>query len=223
MRDKLLPPNYTDLAVWKDLADAIDVVFKDRIDNPQKLFFLLRDTFSYRYTEYGSEPATGLFDITNLFPFDKEEVIRVNNLLGFTFSDSLISLPAYQNISSNIAMYYPQSGTPAFADFFGYAIDAQFKVENLWAEQPGPTYNSFLVEGDPGIGTPVYEGGTWYPTAHVYITYDIIKFPFFTPYYIKDFFYYVAPLNIVLQAVTAEAIFEVEMPLAMFGTLEIYY
>jgi hypothetical protein len=37
-------------------------------------------------------------------------------------------------------------------------------------------YITFYPEGDPFIGTPIWEGGSWYPTTHVSINWDSGKF-----------------------------------------------
>ena len=47
MRERLLPPNYQDNATWSALAEAIDLVFSDMIDNPELLYPVLRDTFNF--------------------------------------------------------------------------------------------------------------------------------------------------------------------------------
>ena len=220
MRDRLLPPNYSDLAVWKDLADAIDAVFKARIDNPQKLFPLLRDIFPYRYAEWGQTLPTGLFDKTNLYPFPKEEYILVNNLLGFSFSNSLFDREDFQALSSNVSHYYAQKGSENFMDFFGYCLGAQFDAKVLWTDN----YTDFYQEGDPLIGLPIYSGGTWYPTSTVDLVYDFIKFGIFSPYEVTDFFYYVAPLNLVLRRVIFDSTIIIEpFEIGMAGVLEIYY
>lgn len=205
-RDKLLSPNYQDLEVWKDLADAIDYVFKDKIDNPQKLFFLLRDTFPYRYTEYGQETQSGLFDVDNLFEFAKEDYMSVNNMLGFQYTDTFFTRSDFQVISSNIASYYPDKVTPQFVNFFGYSLNAIFDAQNTWTED----YVTFYVEGDPTIGLPIYKGGTWYPTTHVRLTYDFIKFGLYTPYTVKNFFYYVAPINLVLDKIYYTSVIDID-------------
>lgn len=221
MRDKLLPPNYTDLQVWKDLADSIDAVFSDKIDNPQRLFALLRDTFPYRFSEWGQDLPTGLFDKTDLYPFPKEEYIFVNNMLGFSFSNTLFDREDFQVVSSNYGHYLPQKGSEVFMDFFGYCLGAQFKADVLWTQN----YTDFYAEGDPTIGVPVYNGGTWYPTSHIDLTYDFVKFGIFSPYEVSDFFYYVAPINLVLRRVIFDATLVItpgEMAMAV-PVVEIYF
>lgn len=220
MRDRLLPPNYTDASLWKDLADAIDAVFKDSIDNPVKLLPLLRDTFPYRFAEWGEELPYGIFDKTDLYPFPKEEYILVNNYLGFSFSNSLFEREDFQNLSSNIGSYYAVKGSENFMDFFGYCLGAQFNAVPLWTQN----YADFYEEGDLAIGTPVYQGGSWYPTTHVDLTYDFAKFGIFSPYDVADFFYYVAPINLVLRRVVFDSTLIIEdFEMSMAGSIEIYY
>lgn len=198
MRDKLLPPNYVDIPAWKDLADAIDVVFAEKVDGPVKLLYQLRDSFPYRFVEWGTETPYGLFDVTDLYPFPKEEYILFNNFLGFASSNSLFFREDFQTLYSNIGMFYMEGkGTEAFMNFYSYCIGALFSVDMLWTED----YVYFYQESDPLVGTPVYDGGTWYPTSHVEITYDFVKFGVFSSEDMLDFFYYVAPINLVLRRV----------------------
>lgn len=214
MRDKLLSPNYQDVPLWKDFADAIDAVWADRIDNPQKLFLLLRDTWPYRYTPWGQADTTGYFDNTNLFQFSKEEYIQVNNMLGFSFDNSFFTYQDYQIIYSNLASYYYQKGTPAFINFFGFSINSVFKADVLWTQDYSNFYpeistdnNTIVVDTGtfpvvtPTTVSPVFSGGAYYPTTHVRLTYDFIKFGLFTPYTVRDFFYYIAPINLVLDTI----------------------
>jgi len=219
-RDLLWPP-LRDLAVWKDLADAIDEVWKDKIDDPQKLFLLLRDIFPFTFTKYGEEPQTGMFDTTDLYPFPKDEYLKNCDLLGFQFSETFFSREDFQLISSTFAAYLPEKVTETCVDYFSYCLSAIFETDTLWAEMDiNNKYINFepelLPDGvtpNPAIGTPVYAGGTWFPTTHVNLRYDFVKFGLFTPYNVRDFFYYIVPLAIVLNTI----VFDSPVPLQQYS------
>jgi hypothetical protein len=94
-------------------------------------------------------------------------------------------------------MYWWGKGTEAFIDFINYSISSSLTVNVLWTSD----YVNFLAAGDPGIGTPIWEGGDWYPTTSVDIVsaggLQNIDIPT-----LVNFFYEIANYNLVLQAIT---------------------
>ncbi len=83
-RYQLMPPNTQDAVFWKEFCDAIDYVWASEIDNPQKAFQLLRDTYALTYSGYGqpkknsypkneydTAEGTKVFDINNFFDFSR--------------------------------------------------------------------------------------------------------------------------------------------------------
>lgn len=86
-RDKLLPANLQDTPFWRYLADAIDNVWLNNIDNPQKVFRLLRDTFAMTFQGYLDEKQnsypnwevdendTKVFDLRDFFNFSPPPLI----------------------------------------------------------------------------------------------------------------------------------------------------
>jgi hypothetical protein len=61
-----------------------------------------------------------------------------------------------------------------------------------------------LPEGDPLIGTPIWQGGNWFPTTHVRVTFDGTKFSNVSDSDIVAFFYSFAPYNLVLESIVNE-------------------
>lgn len=232
MRRRFLTPNFDDLAIWRDLADAIDYVLKDSVDNPIRLMSLLRDTYNYRFADLGEELPSGLFDVNDLYPFPKEEYILVNNLLGFSITNSLLAREDYQNLSSTLGTYYGQKGYENFMDFFGYNTGSIFTIKPLWTQN----YTSFETEvfsasdltvldisGVYTPVTPVYKGGTWYPTPNVELTVDFLNFGIYDPADVVKFFYYIAPLNLVLRRLVLESDVQItQMNMSMSGVYEIH-
>lgn len=117
-RYKLMPPNFQDLSFWKELCDAIDYVWKNEIDNPQRAFKLLRDTYALTFTPYGELPdssypnneydpleGTKTFDINNFFDFSRQaEQAELPPILSNT---TVVNLTTYS--ATNVQTGYPQT------------------------------------------------------------------------------------------------------------------
>ena len=162
------------------------------------------------------------------------EVSRKLNQLGFDYDDlDFVTLPSeYENsditqvMSDLIGNYYIHSkGTKSFADFFGYVFKAVFRVEQQWAEDLNDDeYHNFQPHGSPLIGTPVWAGGTWYPTSHVKIYYDLVKFGnSLNERAVKDFFLYISPINLVVIAIVLETITEGDLYIGGSPAITIHY
>lgn len=154
------------------------------------------------------------------------ELARKLNQLGFVYNDiDFLSLPteydnsdAIQILSDTLGAYYIHTkGTKNFADFFSYCFKAIFRVEQLWSYENGnDEYPVMLPASSTGIGTPVWNGGTWYPTSHVNLYYDLAKFGnSLNEQAVKDFFVYISPINLVVAFVILEA--AVDMGPMYFG------
>ena len=65
----------------------------------------------------------------------------------------------------------------------------------LWSSD----YKTFLEEGDPSIGTPIWQGGDWFPTTHVRLYFDFFKFQGISATDLGNFFYEFANYNLVLR------------------------
>jgi len=116
-RYKLMPPNFQDLEFWKEFCDAIDYVWKNEVDNPQKAFRLLRDTYAMTFVPYGESPdssypnneydpleGTKVFDINNFFDFSRQAESAEFTLAS---PESVINLASYG--ATNVQTGYPQT------------------------------------------------------------------------------------------------------------------
>lgn len=150
------------------------------------------------------------------------EITRKLNLLGFDYNDmDFVTLPSErensdvtQVMSDLIGNYYIHTkGKKNFASFFAYVFKALFRVDQLWAEDLGDdAYHNFTPNGSLSIGTPVWDGGTWYPTSHVEIYYDLLKFAnTLNERAVTDFFAYVCPINLVVVAIVLETVVDAEV------------
>lgn len=151
-------------------------------------------------------PETESFvDVETIIPrdswpkFDRDLVVKQVNMLGLKLqSAGLVTDDAYQTISRFVGIYWFEKGTQAFIEFINYCLSSDLRVFNMWTED----YDIFYNEGSTEIGTPIWKGGTWYPTTHVTIEakgglkgLDILT--------LQQFFYEIANYNLVLRAIDA--------------------
>lgn len=169
---------------------------------------------------------TNLLTNADLIQFDPQTVILQNNRLGFKFfNPSLLSNDNYREIHANLGEFYWDNGTQRFVDFFAYSFDSVFTMEFLWAfynptdpdsytDATNPISTTMLPESHPDIQNAIALGQTvyqvpknyWtqqtvYPTSHVNLYYDPVKFPNQVQNDLFKFFYYVAPLHLVLAEI----------------------
>jgi hypothetical protein len=198
-REILLPP-YIFQDYFRDFMDSIDSVFETMVDTKTEILGDLRNMWV-------TNPAmeNSLYENpAQLVPFEAwsqpERAILVKqvNMLGMKLrSAGIISDDGYQAIARWVGMYWFAKGTEAFIDFINYSLSSSLMVNSLWTSD----YVNFFPAGDPEIGTPIWEGGTWYPTTTV----EIIAQGGLTNIDIPtlvNFFYEIANYNLVLQAIT---------------------
>lgn len=203
-RRVLMPPAQGRNEFWNYLADAIDEVFYTLgIDPGIKSLSTIRQPFTINdMVLQDSVNQNKLISLAQLYATynvqELETLILAANQLGFRFPQSdIFNQDDFLRIVRFVSEYYwEDKGLESWQDFLGFALNAQFQVLNTWTEN----YMQFYDEGDPIIGTPIYEGGTWYPTTHVVLEYDITKFAG-NHAYVVDFFYYFANINLVLWAI----------------------
>jgi hypothetical protein len=198
-REILLPP-YIFQDYFRDFMDAIDAVFETNVDIKTEILGDLRNMWVSNVAMENS-----LYDNpAQLVPFsswsqpERAILVKQVNMLGMKLqSAGLISDDGYQAIARWLGMYWWGKGTEAFIDFINYSISSSLTVNTLWTSD----YVTFLPAGDSGIGTPIWEGGTWYPTTTVEIFaaggLQNIDIPT-----LVNFFYEIANYNLVLQAIT---------------------
>lgn len=209
-RRALLPPYLDDIAAWLDMADSTDEVWKDRIDDPKKFLARLRDTWIIPPTTQAKIDSNTMLDLADFSLPEREILIKQANMIGFDFRESdLLSDSDYQRITRNLSLYWYGKGTGRFKDFMGFVLNTILTVTPLWAEPvSGPTgdqYGPFFEEGDPGIGTPIWQGGTWFPTTHVNVSFDPIKFASVSIPRLTSLFYAIANYNLVVNAIILDA------------------
>lgn len=199
-RGILVPPVLNENPLFTDLADAVDEVFYESGIDPavQELLTIRQPSTIADSVLLAAQESGSLIKESDVTKQELETLILQANMLGFRFPQSdLFQLEDFKRICESVGQYYFESeGLESWQDFLGYAFNAEFKVIPTWTEN----YVDFYEEGDAAIGTPIYEGGTWYPTTHVFLQYDISKFPFSSSV-VAQFFYTFANISLVLQRV----------------------
>jgi hypothetical protein len=208
-RSVLLPPYMSEVPVWQDLITIIDTVFENAVDNPTQWLAQLRFLWILTSDAIDKVNSGQLLSTSDFELPEKEILIKQAKQLGFDFQQTdLITSEDYQRIVRNIALFWYSKGKPNFVDFLGFVVEGVVSIVNLWSNSADAgawnTYGTFLEEGDPGIGTPVWGGGTWFPTTHVRVVFDPFKFSAPQMTKLVNLFYTVANFNLVLESITME-------------------
>ena len=161
-------PGYLSQTAWLDLADAIDVVFASRIDRP---IYALRKIRSTRVLTTSGlakvEDQQLLNPAVDLDVFDAETTTKQVNSSGLIItSKGYFSQQQLARLYRELPKYWYSKGTYRLQDFIEYVLGVPLVITRMWTDD----YVAFLPEGDVGIGTPIYQSGTWYPTTHVKIS-----------------------------------------------------
>jgi hypothetical protein len=210
-RSILLPPYMAINPYFVEFMDAVDAVFESQVDIPTEIIGDLRNMWV-------TNPALENNQIANseLIPFEAwsqpewEILVKQVNMLGMKFSAaSVLTNNDYQSIARWVGQYWFGKGTAAFINFINYCLSSSLAIEPLWTED----YVTFYPLGAPQIGTPIWEGGTWYPTSQVAITatgglnnIDVTT--------LTSFFYEIANYNIVLHDIAIT----LDMPIVAEGS-----
>jgi hypothetical protein len=196
-RSTLLPPYLSSNPYFVEYTNAMDAVYGDSVDKELHALSNIRNMWV-------QNPATeSLVEAGQLIPTDtwstpnRDLVVKQVNALGMKLQTAgIITDDAYQTIARFVGLYWFGKGTGAFMDFVNYCLSSDFRVYNMWTKN----YVDFYNEGDPQIGTPLWEGGEWYPTTHVTIEakgglkgIDILT--------LQQFFYEIANYNLVLFSI----------------------
>lgn len=198
-RSTLLPPYMSTNPYYVAYCDAMDAVYGETADAGLDALAGIRNMWN-------QSPQTETHvDTMQLIPredwpkFSRDLVVKIVNQLGLKLQTAgIVTDDAYQTISRFVGIYWFGKGTEKFMDFINYCLSSDFRVFNMWTEN----YVDFFNEGASEIGTPIWEGGTWYPTTHVTLEanggfkgIDILT--------LQAFFYEIANFNLVLKAIDA--------------------
>lgn len=204
----LLPP-YMSHQAWQDLADAVETLFDENVTPWVGALAALRHSFIGDRTDSNSPLAAALaardlipdtayttFDVTT-------ERLRLN-MLGCRLSSVVGSDPeTLARFTRHVGSYWQEKGTSRLTDFLAFCTNSNVTVDMLWTTD--------YVDFSATPGTPVWEGGAWYPTTHVDLTFDGVSFDADVPSFIR-FFYDLANYNVVIRRVKVDRTVWMESP-----------
>jgi hypothetical protein len=197
-RSILLPPYLAVNSFYSEYTDAIDSVFETNVDIKTEIVAGLRNMWVTSPGLENNEIANSqLIEYDSWAQPERSLLVSQVNALGMKLQNAgVISNDSYQAIARWVGMYWFGKGTESFIEFINYSLSSFLTVTPMWTQD----YVNFVPAGSSLIGTPIWEGGTWYPTTTVEIiangglgTLDINT--------LVSFFYEIANYNLVLYAV----------------------
>lgn len=181
------------------------------------------DQFCEAFDEFLEENVNGyihqLAEIRDIKP-ETDDVFKKQALrmLGFSLDDSVLDRFDSTDLFvflQDFPRYAERSGTDALALMLGRILKSNVQMNNLWTND----YVNFLQALPVGEKT-VEEGGHWFLSTHVDVTFDWTSLEALTPSdgmslpkRIYDIFYQLAPINLVLRSVGNDAEFNVDIGL----------
>jgi hypothetical protein len=220
-RGRLLAPQLLKSDVWQDFADQIDATFTALgIEDARQKLSLLRSPINLTDV-VGSSDGDTIMTLADMEVQERATLVKTADMLGFRFYDSeFLQAEDYLRLCMFLGEYYANDkGTVRFSDFMGFISNNPLVVYNTWTED----YVTFFKEGDPAIGTPVYQGGSWYPTTHVILEFSLESFAGIDRSDLIEWFYYFANINVVLWAIEMDDTAFLTAKVTGDATTEIWY
>lgn len=164
-RVSLLPPNYQDLEVWQDLFNSIDTVWLDNIDNPQRVFQLLLDTYNLTFSGYTedevsswendavSSSETKVFGIKDFFNYTSKDSKSVIYTLNTTTNTLDLVQVANALLVSRDTL--PKTGWPQTL-----FVVSEMLPDGTWKPLPASTYGVSKTNADVITFSPARVSGT---------------------------------------------------------------
>lgn len=204
----LLPP-YMSHAAWVDLGDAIEKLFSGNVTPWRAALTQIRSSYlgdrvsgalAEKIQSRDALPETA-YDV-----LDIETERQRLNMLGCRLSTVIGSDTAtLSRFTRNIGAYWYEKGKDTLLDFLAFCTNSNVLMETLWTTN----YVTFT----PTHGTPVWSGGTWYPTTHVNLKFTSDSFDADVSSFVR-FFYDLANYNVVIHHVSVETLIRIESPFA---------
>lgn len=161
----ILPAYISSNPYFADFCDSIDTVFDDLVYEKAKGLGELRNMWLENPELERKVQDAEMLTLEDWTIPEREIVAKQLNNLGLELGQSmtLFTDDDLLSLCRFLGLYWFEKGTQAFVDFINYCCGTHFSLSNTWTKD----YSEFFVEGDEAIGTPIWEGGDWYPTTHV--------------------------------------------------------
>lgn len=204
-RKNLLPPYMSD-PYFQEYAEIIDATYKSYVDAKVDILFGLRKLWQNTPEHEAVILSKQMVDINSEPKLERSILVKQVNALGMYLSAAAsVQDENIQTMARFLGKYWWERGTYGFMEFINYCLRLDLEMRPLWAEVSDindTRYMNMTLENPDGTppGTPVWKGGTWYPTTHVsLVSYtDNIAMPYDD---IGLFFYEIANYNLVLDGI----------------------
>lgn len=186
--------------VWKDYASGIDTLCDQHINTVIEPMKWVRAIDIPNATTDAKSTSYQVIDYADWDTFDFKTEIHRLNFAGLPITNpGALRQEDIRRLVQNLGMYWYEKGKGTFVDFIGYCLNAKTSIQKLWTND----YITFYPEGDSAIGTTVMDGGSWYPTSHVRLTFDSTAFLATSISNVTKLFYDLSPYNLVLESVVS--------------------
>ena len=210
-RDRL-PQYLHNNPVWLALADASETVLDQGVFTPVQQLLSVRDVNNFHPSALAAKKGTQLLD-ANDASFNgvtwnsKTTRVALATMLGMNFFNlsTISDNSIYDNFIKYSVQFFPEQGTNSWPNFLGFSTDTLIQITQLWAQldATGTQYVNMTPAGNASIGTPVWNGGTWFPTSHYDVT-VLSNFGTTNLTQLTELLQFVAPINIVFRNVVSE-------------------
>jgi hypothetical protein len=186
-------------------AQIVEIVCDENSDG-----LPVNDTMTVQFALAGDRTVQWTFNIAA--PQERSLLVQGANMLGFDFFNTDFTDKDYQRLYEFIAKYWPVSGTQSFVDFIGFINNIKIQCDALWTFTDPTTPYYPVLEPLPPKSVKVTDGGNWWLTSHVELTYNALQTAILdgettidetTLQSLYNLFYYFAPINLVLERIVA--------------------
>ncbi len=195
----ILPQYLVNNKLFEEFYDAVDEVYDKYV---YKQIEELKNLRNMWFSNPGVEMNILENKMINMQDWSipaNEVVVKQLSTLGLTLGKSagLFKTEHFLTLCRHLGQYWYEKGTNTFVDFVNFCCNTRFEMKYMWTED----YEHFYDEGDEKIGTPIWLGGTWYPTTHVsFKTKDMAA----DPLLVSLLFNEIANYNLVLHTIKTE-------------------
>ncbi len=200
-RSVLLPPYLAMNQYFVEYTDALDHVFGPTVDQKLRALQNIRNMWVTNPVIEQRVVDHSTIDLSEWTKPERELLVKQVNLLGMKLrSAGVLADDDYLMISRFVGQYWFGKGTHAFVEFINFCLNIDLRVHRLWAEDQGDEEYHNLTRGQDLTGTPIWDGGDWYPTTHVELE-AAGGLGDLTNEALAEFFYEIANFNLVLAAI----------------------
>lgn len=167
----LLPESFLENKIWQDLLLAIAKTFDELLMQPARSLAYIR------------------------LPETQSRVFKAlhSGLMAYDVPDEIMTEELYDATNTHLGYYGDAQGRDNFVKFIGWTLDVDLRLSRLWTKD----YKKFTLSY--GSGKPIWEGGEWYPTTHVGLSYNMESREGLTEDNLRERFYKNAPIELVLK------------------------